>query len=305
MKRQLFAIIISVLLIVTVMPVVNSEIILDEINDIIHIYRQNQEFNFEVVTRDHIDIINANFTVDEENLYLEMSFLSNISINNNYSYSLLFGNHSFYYLFGEIYNSSSFINYEINNNTLQCFFELDDNESISDYMLFGNAVEIYDNEIWYDLIPDLYPPWLIYFMGAGSLYGFIGRGITLSAMNVHDSKTVNCSFSVFYEGLFGVRKPVIGPFNITLLPGSSDYIKIINIHILKPFVCDVTVAFTIENATIYMTGYSIAQWYFFIGFQIGIEQETNYPTNMIFTQRELYPFSFGRNSNSFVKSVSL
>jgi hypothetical protein len=293
MKRQLFVIIISLLLIFTIMPVVNSEDISDEINDIIHVYWQNQEFNFEVVTRDHIDIINANFTVDEEILYLEMSFLANISMNNNFSYSLLFGNHSFYYLYGEVYNSSSFINYEINDNTLQCIFELNDNENISNYMLFGHAGEIYDNESWYDLIPDLYPPWLIYFMGAGRVPSSFGRGFTLSAMNVHDSKTVKCSLSVFYEGLFGIRKPIIGPYNITLPPGGSDYIRLINnIHILKPFICDVTVAFTIENATIYMIGYSIAQWYFITGFQIDIEQGRYYPTNMMFTQRIFHPFSF-------------
>ena len=93
------------------MPLVNSDIssdeTSDETNDIIHVVWQNPGFDFEVVTRDHIDIINASFTIDEELLSLEMTFLANISINNNFSYLLIFGNHSFYYLYGIICVTSS------------------------------------------------------------------------------------------------------------------------------------------------------------------------------------------------------
>ena len=264
----------------TILPLVNAQLIADYTGDVIHLYFEDNEIIIEIDDRPNVDITEIGYEIVENQLFIKMCVVGDIVLEENFSYMVTFGPHHLGYFFGEIHNSSTFIEYDIDDNFIICIFEIGENENISEYELFGCAIEVnvLEEEEWFDMVPDLYPPYILFGLGAGQHIRQFGRGICLKVTNIHHSESIDCTFEVYCEGVFGLVKSNISYGCTGTVEPDSDW----ELHLVgwwaKPAVCKVNVSLTISDYTVTLSGISIGQWYFFNNNRYPLEELYNMPS---------------------------
>ena len=247
----------------TTLPLANAQLIADYTGDVIHLYFEDDETIIEIDDRPNVDITEIGYEIVENQLFIKMCVVGDIVLEENFSYMVTFGPHNLGYFFGEIHNSSTFIEYDIDDNFIICIFEIGENENISEYELIGFAFEVnaLEEEGWFDVVPDLFPPYIWFGLGAGQHYMKFGRGICLRVTNIHHSESIDCTFEVYCEGVFGLVKSNFS-YGYTAEPDSDWELHLVGWG-AKPVVCKVNVSLTISDYTFTLSGISIGQWYFF------------------------------------------
>jgi hypothetical protein len=245
----------------TILPLVNAQLIADYTGDVIHFYFEDDTLIIEIDDRPNVDITEIGYEIVENQLFIKMCVVGEIILENNFSYVVTFGPHLLGYYYGQIHNSSTFIEYDIDDNFIICIFEIGENENISEYELIGVALEVNALGNWFDMVPDLYPPYILFGLGAGQHIMQFGRGICLKVNNIHHSESIDCTFEVYCEGVFGLVKSNIS-YGCTVEPDSSWELHLVGWR-AKPAVCKVNVSLTISDYTFTLSGISIGQWYFF------------------------------------------
>ena len=155
----------------TTLPLANAQLIEDYTGDVIHFYFEDDETIIEIDDRPNVDITEIGYEIVENQLFIKMCVVGDIVLEENFSYMVTFGPHHLDYFLGEIHNSSTFIEYDIDDNFIICIFEIGENENISEYELIGFALEVnaLEEEGWFDVVPDLFPPY-IWFGCRATLY---------------------------------------------------------------------------------------------------------------------------------------
>ena len=251
------------------MPCSEAKDIDDYTGDVLlYSYQDGISYSIDIQERPHIDIVELRQWVDEERLFLQMTVLDDVQIHTLTVYAISFSCEDLGYYFGYwngsvLMNSSSYIMYEMDANSLCGVFSIEGDEDFSSYDLFGVSIDIgEENEcMWVDEAPDRFPPFLFVNMGAGRFSLPFGRGISVKLENKHQYESVTGSVEVFFNGTLGIQRSSTS-IDFTV-PPKEQWEFPYSIWTKRPLCCDATVKLTVHDASYRLFGRSLGQWYFF------------------------------------------
>jgi hypothetical protein len=77
----------------TILPLVNAQLIADYTGDVIHFYVEDNEIIIEIDDRPNVDITEIGYEIVENQLFIKMCVVGEIILEENFSYVVIFGPH--------------------------------------------------------------------------------------------------------------------------------------------------------------------------------------------------------------------